>query len=281
VIALTWAYGSSNFGDQAVTRGALALLGRVTPGDVWAYSIQERRSVPAAATVVYGGGEHLFSHRRLRRYARPIARATRGVVLPSTFGPFLDTDHDLLRRVGRHPIAAREATSAVIAGSILGREVPVLLDPAFFFPSAPGVRGDTTIYAPRREDIGLRLGTQQEPGPAAETEAFDRYRSLIRGGLIVAHSERDEALCRALSEATGVPWVRPATLDDLIELYRTCAAVVTSRFHAAVFGLLFGKPVTAIPWPAHGHKLTGLMDSPPDVERDRIRTEEWLRSALA
>src|SRR5688572_33342795 len=99
MLAVTYAHDSSNFGDQAVTIGTIAVLGMAT--DEEAVVLRVGEPVPDGATVVYGGGEHLFSGPRLETYAGPISRAERGVVLPSTFGPFDSADEDTFRAVAR------------------------------------------------------------------------------------------------------------------------------------------------------------------------------------
>jgi Polysaccharide pyruvyl transferase len=279
MLAVTYAHESTNFRDQAITIGTVALLNASSDEETVVLRVGD--PVPDGATVVYGGGEHLFSGPRLATYAGPISRAERGVVLPSTFGPFDAQDEDTFRAVARHPIAARDHVSASIAEGLVGRAVPVLLDPAFFLDVPTGNAGSFTIWAPRREDVGLRLDTLRSEVPVRQTTAFATYRDLIGGdGLIVAHVRSDIALCRALSRVTGVPWVRPETLDEILELYRDCGRVVTSRFHAIVFARLFDKPYEAIPWPAHGHKIVGLPDI-DDLPAWRERTVAWAHGALA
>lgn len=294
VICVDRWHGSPNHGDIAVSLGVLALLRRVTglrvvfvaDEDPGLFGVETVREVPPGALVVYGGGEHLFSWPGLQERLAALGAAERAIVLPSTFGPFTPEDARLTRdALARHAVAAREPASAAAMAEVLGRDVPALPDPALFLDFAAPIPGALTIYSPRREDDRW-MRWEGAPacapmGPVEETEAFRVYAARIRApGLIVAHAPFDIPLCEALAAATGVPFVRPGSLAELLELYRTCGSVVTSRFHALVFARLFGKPAEALTWPAHGPKVAAFALWTFDLNEKRREAEGWLRSAI-
>src|SRR5690606_20837861 len=98
------------------------------------------------------------------------AKATgrRLIVLPSTFGPF---PHRGLTRIIKaivgtaDAVAAREPLSARSISRVVGRDVPALLDPAFFL-TGPRMRpersaGSHVAAVMRLEMTGLRAGTRR------------------------------------------------------------------------------------------------------------------------
>lgn len=282
MVSVAWGHWSSNLGDVAVTTGAIRLLRHVgvEPKIVrWARQGPERFDgaecfdVPVGK-IVYGGGEHLYSYRWLRKRLEHVP----GVVLPSTFGPFAPDDEDLIRSI-TGPVAARDPVSAGIMSNILGREVPVLPDPAIMLCDGQPSFDGPVVFAPRRDDVGMRMKVSDPGRPVEDTMAFETYRGRLDGvtdGLLVAHAESDIGLCEVLSERVGVPWVRPDTVDGLVEIYRTCKSVVTSRFHAAIFARAYGKQVETIPFSAHGHKMLGVTET----VMDRETLIDWVADAL-
>lgn len=282
-ILLAWDHRhSTNLGDHAVTEGSIALL---SAAGLRVFVHTQPATVAIAATrgtVAYGGGEHIYSHEDLARWLEPLLRADRAVVLSSTFGPFDESDHEMVKQaLGRHPVAARDPESARMLGEVLGREIPVLLDPAFFIGLPKGRVGKFRILAPRRDDKGMRITKVSDRRPA-ETRAFRMYRARLRAwpGLLIAHSQHDARLCRDLSDETGAPWFRPTTLRDLLSIYATCSSVYTSRYHGALFARMYGRRLAMRPWDGHGHKWSGVPEA-DDVPALRDATLDWVRQALA
>lgn len=277
MIALVWRHASSNLGDEAVTRGCLELLRHATDDEV--VVLDRGAPIPEAAVIAYGGGEHLHSGPWLKSYAHPLLHAERAVILPSTFGPFAEKDEPVVREFGRHPLAARDPVSALTMGRLLGRDIPTFADPSILMRTPRARTGKVRVLAPRREDTGIRLGRMSTRAPVADTAAWAAY--LPRCGddaVLVAHSRYDVPLCRGLSEATGTPWVRPESLDELLDVYRDAKSVVTSRFHGAIFAAIFGKEVEVLGWPAHGHKFSGI---PRDITAARRDIRAWARQVFA
>jgi len=274
---------STNYGDHAVTEGALHLLAAAGITDTIRV-IPPGSPVPTDDLVVYGGGDHLYSGPHLDEWLDPLIRAERAIVLPATFGPFTPADEARVRLLGRHAIAARDPASAETMRAILGREVPLLIDPAAFLPFPDPRHGRYRLWAPRRDDVGMRAGYESQRRPR-ETAAFVSYVKQYRawpapGVLLVAHSQHDVALCRAIADDIRMPWVRPTSLRQLLELYAACGPVRTSRYHGALFARMLGKRLTLRPWPAHGHKWSGL-PSAVELPARKAATLAWLRRAIS
>lgn len=213
----------------------------------------------------------------------------RCMLFPSTFGPFETAESRswmtaLFQLVDGY--AVRESGSARALEKTFGLQPQQLPDPAFFLvPRKQRDRSKTDVailgFAMRAEDWGIRLSSEQrrdtldgtEVAAAGElafqfvAEAALRFLSKRPDGQVrvFVQTTADQKLAERLSDYIGsqapknhleiiTPNAIPEYLDALAEL----DALIASRFHALIMGLLVSVPVYGVYFPVHGHKIPGL-----------------------
>jgi hypothetical protein len=281
MIYIAFKHGHKNFGDLAVSAGVAELLKPFQLELVWLCA-RRNYTIKTDDVVIYGGGEHLTSQcLRFKRYIAPLQQTTKYIVLPSTFGPFTDHDQQIINQLNFDNLAARDIHSANLLG------IPTLLDPAFFL--APLIKSSVPpfdmLIAPRRDDIGMRLGDVfREEAPIETTNAYKFYMDFPHNPdeIFVAHTPADIILCEALANKRKTRFVRPTTLANLFEYYVSCNRVFTNRFHSIVFAALHSKEYDGFAWPSHGHKLDGLLHMLRTAPINTLKkdTQEWVHNRL-
>ena len=248
-----------------------------------------------ADIIVGAASEFVFSFgaesnlEKLLTWALPLfagqAAGKRTLVMPSTYGPFLDPSAASLVRgalSGVATIPVRDARSQEFL-NFLGKERTFhALDPAFFVEAGtrnqrselkrlalimrPASGGLRDIPGPSR---AREIGT--EPGLAYEfmgqiIEAFLR-RNSANTVVVIAQTQRDEELARIVQETFSekygpdrVDLSTPRTVDQYRNELAAVDGVVSSRFHAIVLAVRLGLPVFGAFFGRHGHKIPGLLE---------------------
>lgn len=260
-------------------------------------ALREAAGVAGARHVYYGGGEHLFARGdpgedwsiagRLLPLLAAHRDGARVLCLPTTFGP-LETPlaRELVSRLG----GAASVLLARDAGSLreltgLGLEAEAGADPAFFLPvterARPLFRRSPMRVAlvMRLESTGLRAGAARSRTALARlrrdgfgnSSAYRAFLALGRGLLAAGHeirvlvqsdSDREpaRALVAELDAGERVQLMQPRGLPQYVRALSFCPAVVTARFHSAIFGLLTGAVPIGMHFAGHGPKLPGLLE---------------------
>jgi len=226
--------------------------------------------------------------RTLPALAAKVARK-RCILFPSTFGPFETAESRkwmtaLFKLVDGY--AVRESESARALEKIFGLQPQQLPDPAFFLaPRKQRDRSKTDVavlgFAMRAEDWGIRLSSEQRgatgdgsEGTAAGELAFQflaeaalRFLSKRPDGQlrVFVQTAADQKIAERLLEHIGsqapknnVEIIIPNTISEYLEALAELDALIASRFHALIMGLLVSVPVYGVYFPVHGHKIPGL-----------------------
>lgn len=249
--------------------------------------------------IFVSSGEHLFqysnranTHSIFWRTLPLLAAKMRGkfaAIMPSTYGPFDDSESQLLIKevLSLSDFAfARDSDSYQLITDLTNGKAGVLgPDPAFFLNYQqfrnPLVSGRLGLVM-RSEGWGIRVPatTRTKATSAFRAEAYQTSKafqfavSMISESLprfplgihIFVQTLADKELAEAiLSHFRDKPifndkitLVFPSSIDTYLKALSQVDELVTSRFHAAIFGLMLGKRVSAPYFPQHGHKLPGL-----------------------
>lgn len=266
---------------------ALAYLGDPT-------RLLDDAGIRDADLVVLSAGEHLFHYQHGENikslYWRSLpalaakAAGKRCLLMPSTLGPFEDPASAELARslLGLLDAwAVRDGRSGPLlqAGLDLAQSPEMLLDPAFFLapPAQPAPRDEKTVaLVMRSEHWGIRRARAERIEPDAqtvrETAAYGFARAFATDWLatpghrlqVYIQTDADAVLAGALVQDLDAPGrtdvVRPLDIDDYLARLAGCGAVVASRFHAIILGLVAGTPGWGVYFDEHGHKMPGLFD---------------------
>ena len=207
------------------------------------------------------------------RIKEMILRMGKPLILgPQTYGPFQSPAR--AKRAGRvikkaRCAAARDELSASLAGSLSGREVPVLTDLAFFLPApqktAPsdgrvrvGVNVSSLLLKHRTEPTPVRFPLRADYGECLENvlswlQMDPRYEVCL-----LPHVGRDggEAFRERFPGLTILP-----PFEDPVSARKAIAGLdvlIASRMHAAIAALSCGTAVIPL---GYSPKWTGLMKS--------------------
>ena len=213
----------------------------------------------------------------------------RCLLFPSTFGPY-ETEvaknwiAALLNIVDGY--AVREMESADFLRQEFSVEPIQLPDPAFFISPAK-IREKTSCdlavlgLVMRAEDWGIRLPKNQrikvqesEQAVASTGLALEFLRATVHAFIskrpsgqvrLFVQTEADLKLAEHLLEgmqgsdySTRLQVVIPESISDYLSALSDVDALIASRFHALIMGLLVHVPVYGVYFPAHGHKIPGL-----------------------
>jgi polysaccharide pyruvyl transferase WcaK-like protein len=269
-------------------------------------------AVAASDAVLVTGGGNLSSSWPDQLYERAavllLARrfGVPAVVSGQTLGPDLSNRHAAVLAqslAGASLVGLRERTSYELAAHILpdpSRRC-LQLDDAMFLPEEP----TATLAADTALGDGFVALTVNELGDGAEAEArVDALSDLVRAvytitGLTVlflphvgtpdtASPAGDAAVGRALRQRLGdgpelvIAPVLPAR--QLAWTTRRSAAIITTRYHAAVFGMTAAVPCLSLYQDQYtGVKLRGALDHaglgswclPVDALRTRLASEAF------
>lgn len=248
--------------------------------------------------VVLAAGEHLFdygdgeNHKSLFWRLLPLHAAARlgipCVQLPATFGPFAgEAGGWLVEAALALPcaVAARDLRSrALLADLVRARDIPALLDPAFYMAPVVGRKPrrehGVSGFAMRSDGWGIRLAAAEKTRMTdafrkdgfASSKSFQVSRRLLEDCLraprekvrifvqTFADHELAEKLAAASPDARRVEIRKPASVQDYIAELAAVDRVYTSRFHAVILALLSGTPAYAVYFEAHGQKMPGLFE---------------------
>jgi polysaccharide pyruvyl transferase WcaK-like protein len=263
-----------------------------------AEALRAAAGVAGAPRVYYGGGEHLFARGdpgedwavagRLLPLLAAHRAGARVMCLPATFGPLESPfARELVSRfaAASSVLLARDTVSLrELAG--LGIQAAAGADPALFLPMSararPLFRSEPLRVAlvMRLESTGLRAGAPRSRAVLRQLrrdgwQASAAYRAFLGLGrdllaaghevrvLVQAGADRDPA--RALvaelgGEGEQLQLVEPGSLDQYVRALSFCQAVLTARFHSAIFALLCGSVPIGLHFKGHGPKLPGLLE---------------------
>ena len=233
-----------------------------------------------------------FFWRTLPAYAAK-ADNKKCVVLPSTFGPY-ETDES--KRVISSLIevsdaaAFREPFSKNVLNEIEPSHLmPVVLDPAFFIDTplhAEPVHGENKAIGIilRDERWGIRVPKDKKINSTSDFDELE-YRESIsyRFSLelcreilksaeceikIIIQTEADKEISKCLQRELlsdelnngRVKICQPVSVETYVDELKSVDRVVASRFHAIILGLIANKPVHAVFFESHGHKMPGLFN---------------------
>jgi polysaccharide pyruvyl transferase WcaK-like protein len=260
-------------------------------------SILKKNNIADCDTLVFTGGEHLFSNGsprdvyaltgRLLPLLAAIAQGKKVLCLPATFGPFADPFSRSLVRTfikGCSGVAVRESASLeqLQQLGLSVDDIPVLLDPAFFLdrPAIKPQRNLISLIA-RLDNYGMRIGgaaSSQNLKAMRKTNfststAISLYvhtvKSIAKSNKemafqILVQTQADEEVAHEIKKqasaySSQVSVSRPETIDLFIEALARGCCTISSRFHGIIFSALAGRPSIGIYYPEHGHKIPGLM----------------------
>lgn len=217
------------------------------------------------------------------------AAGKRCLLFPSTFGPY-ETDASKQWMAALVAIldgyAVRESGSARLLEDTFGFQSKQLPDPAFFLqPARRRAQSKTGIdilgLAMRAEDWGIRLSKEQRADTLNITEANDAGEQALEFAVaavcefldqkpdgqvrIFVQTEADRQLAERIFKSlekqgrqAQVQVLVPETIPDYLDALADVDALIASRFHALIMGLIVHVPVYGVYFPVHGHKIPGL-----------------------
>ncbi|SPB15588.1 hypothetical protein NOV72_02808 [Caballeronia novacaledonica] len=263
---LVSAYGVGNIGDDLVSLAAKKMLQDAGVPEVTLAGPNVRYDAIRNADVVAVGGGGLFydsdvvncgnylyplqEAQRQGKFAAVLGVGVQGITTP--LGKEAYATH--LRSVDflsvRDPIDRREliAVDDRLERTIAGADM------AFYM--ADDVRRVGQPFATTKPLALFSISSVLEArlakrGYALADVACGIVRSLKSRGydvLLVLHSEDDRKLFTMLSEREGLSLIESASfgLGATARLYASASLVVTSRFHALILGVMFGKPTVSL-----------------------------------
>lgn len=215
-----------------------------------------------------------------------------GIQLPATIGPFLSRDGYLaletIQRVAKswavRDCGSRNYLAELPQGLSQGQApAPLLLDPAFFLNNVTIRAASTPTIAiiPRLEKFGMRVGARSSRYAQSKAKA-EGFRSSVafRWALSVGEhylqqgwnvdlyvqTDNDQPLMDAIHEELGqlagrgqeVSLFAPSSVAQYRRSLGRAHRIVSSRFHACIFGLSLGIPSVGIYHESHWKKMPGL-----------------------
>lgn len=210
-------------------------------------------------------------------------------ILPSTYGPFSNIESkNLLRDIlGIADLAfVRDLESYKLVSDLAGEDIPIMgLDPAFcldYQSLVSSERMGRLGIVMRSEGWGIRLPAEKRKAMTREfreasyqnSSAFEFSVKVIstfidkfpEGISIFVQTVADEELAKAILDhfrdepeyIEKLNLVYPSSVDDYLRELSKVDELITSRFHAAIFGLMLNKRVYSAYFDNHGHKMPGL-----------------------
>ena len=245
--------------------------------------------------VILAAGEHVFSYAdndnsfNLFWRTLPLYVAKRlnikTATMPATYGPF-ETERaaELAKYIASMAdfFAVRDKESAEVIASITGHQVKVFPDPAFWLePYQSRRHKGHYVFAMRSEGWGIRLSKQLRDDSSAHFGATQykdslafQYSLAVASAILSADGTRITLAVQTLADADlansllntlleqypgQLSIYRPESIEAYLVLLGSADCVFTSRFHAVIMAQVAGTPAIASYFPAHGHKMPGLL----------------------
>lgn len=168
----------------------------------------------------------------------------------------LELEEEMKSRLNTyHSISVREQRGQKIIKELIGKDVPVTLDPTL---ALDGEDWSKLISNPRRKEKYIflyMLDYAYNPAPYI----YDLVRELQKKSGFTVFSNVE------MPKAYGISYrsVADAGIEEFIQLIRDSALVVTSSFHGVAFSVNFGVPLLAVvPQDVKADtRLTSLLDT--------------------
>lgn len=209
------------------------------------------------------------------------------IVMPNSFGPFeglfvADMTRSVLSKCDA--VVARESISARELGTLLGRDVPVFPDLAFFLEQSESSRMRDYLLSNgvplgSVPCVGITVRPYRFPKSQAPLEEYRSYVNAIAGfikwlsdegyhAVLVAHTmgpgahEDDRVAINDIVAASqtmsySIIEDQHLTCRDLKTLYGQLDFLVGTRFHSIIFAMSLGVPSLAVAY--GGNKGQGIM----------------------
>jgi polysaccharide pyruvyl transferase WcaK-like protein len=262
--------------DPAATeaRHGVPAVGHVDPAAWWAEAGRSRRMILGGGGLLQDESSRWNVPYHLARVAVGRARRVRLVAVGLGGGTLHAPSRGLVRAaLTGVPIGARDrATRDQLLGLGL-TDVRLTADLALSLPPPTVAAGDELVVSLRPRNVGggwVPAGANWQRGLPSDAQTTTLGRTLgdLAGALglslrfVALQADRDGPLHDAIADrVAGVPvvTVRP-DVDTVLDEIARGRLVVGVRFHAAVAGLLAGRPVLAAPYSS---KVTELAADAP------------------
>lgn len=261
------AYGVGNVGDDLVTLAAEAMLQAAGIADIsFSGPSAELTAIAAHDAVVLGGGGLLYDTdiENLENYLYPLLAGRRLGKAACVLGV---GTQGIETAEGRRSVArallnadlvsVRAAYDAEVLREIdprLGADTLLGTDLAFYLAGHLRQRRLPFPISKPLAILSLSAATADKiGGTSAITALYCELIARLRGTgysvLLALHSHDDRELFETvLDREPGTPFANLAVLGPwaTASLYGAAGLVVTSRFHAVIYGAIFGKPIVAV-----------------------------------